>query len=352
MRLAALIIKEFLAIKNDKKSLFLIFVTPFIQLFIFAFAINLDVKNIDIAVLNHSGSDTSLEILRNFKGSNYVRTIKTVKSMDEAKHLIDKKEVIGVVVFGENLENDGVGIFLDGRRSNNAGITLNYLNSIIQNTLNKEENSKLIIRNLYNPNLNNYWWILPNIFGAITLTSSIMLTAMSIAREREIGTFEQILVSPLSSLEILIGKLIPPFLISMIISTLMLGIVFFGFKVPLLGPLWLLYLGVMAFLFSICSIGLFISTISFSQQQATLYAFIFLIPSFLLSGFATAVDNMPSWLIPFTDFISLKFYLSFTKGIFLKDISFFQSLEYILPMIGLGGLSFVMAWLLFKKQTS
>ncbi|CZE48294.1 ABC transporter permease [Campylobacter geochelonis] len=347
MRLLALIKKELLTIKNDKRNLFLVFGAPLIQLLLFAFSINLDVKNINLAVFNQSGGEKSFEILRKFDGSNYIKSVKLVKSYDEGARLIDTQEVIALVVLPPNFgkTSQKIQLILDGRRSNSAQITQGYIASMLNS-----EPSLIEARNLYNPNLNNFWWILPNIFGSITLVTSVVLTAMSVARERELGTFDQILVSPLTPLEIMLGKLLPALLISIFISSIILFITFFIFKVPLVGSLWLLYLGVVIFLFSICGIGLFISSVANTQQQAILYSFVFLLPSFLLSGFATPVENMPSWLEPATDFVPLKYYIVFLRSVFLKDISFMQSLEYLAPMFALGVISFFVAMLFFKRR--
>ncbi|PSM53045.1 multidrug resistance ABC transporter, permease protein [Campylobacter blaseri] len=347
MRLIALIKKEFLAIKNDKRNLFLVFGAPLIQLLIFAFSINLEVKNIDLAIFNQSQNSQSYEILRKFEGSSYIKNIIMVKSYKEGAKLIDMKKAIALVTIPSDFSKskNNIQIILDGRRSNSSQMVEGYIEEILQNPT----NSNIKLRNLYNPNLNHFWWILPSIFGSITLVTSVVLTAMSVARERELGTFDQILVSPLTPFEIMLGKLLPALMISIFISSIILFIMFFIFKVPLVGSIWLLYLGVVIFLFSVCGVGLFISSIANTQQQAILYSFVFLVPSFLLSGFATPVENMPSWLEPASDFVALKYYIVFIRSVFLKDISFLASLEYLIPMFIIGIISFFIAMIFFKK---
>lgn len=348
MRLLALIKKEFLSIIKDKQNSIIVFLAPLIQLLIFSFSINLDIKNIDLAIFNQSNSKQTKEILYKFEGSRYIRNIYMVKSYEEANKLLELKKAISIVVFPPNfgIKNNSIQVISDGRRSNSAQIAESYILSMTN------ENNSLEIRNLYNPNLNNYWWILPSVFGSVSLVSAFALTAMSIARERELGTFDQILVSPLSALQIMLGKLIPAIIISIFNATIILLIAFFGFDIPLVGDLWLLYLGVIVFLFSVCGIGLFVSSISKTQQQAILYTFVFLLPSFLLSGFATPVENMPNWLEPFTNLVTLKYYLLFLRSIFLKDISFIDSLEYLIPMFLIGIVSFIFAMQFFKRKSS
>lgn len=359
-RLFALIKKEFLAIKYDKKSLVVVIVPPLIQVLIFAFAATLEVKNIDLIVLDKDGSVQSKNLIRDFKGSHYIRTLKIAKSYKEGEEAINTQKTLAFIIlpneFAKKLSssNAKIQIIFDGRRSNSAQIAEAYLNQIIlnfqANTL-KKQPIQIVPRSLYNQNLDNFWWIVPNLFGSITMVVAIILTSLSIARERELGTFEQILVSPLSSLEILLGKLLPAVLISTFESTIILFIAIYFFKVPLNGSIWLLYLSVVTFLFSMSGVGLFISSISTTQQQAILGAFVILLPSFLLSGFATPVDNMPLWLQPFTNFIPLKYYLVLIKGVFLKDISFSIAITQLLPMFLLGIISIVTTIFFFKKQT-
>jgi ABC-2 type transport system permease protein len=214
----------------------------------------------------------------------------------------------------------------------------------------KVDSDTFITRNWYNPNLDNFWWILPNLMGTLSMIVAILLTALSVSRERELGTFEQTLVSPLSPTTLIIGKTIPP----LIISTIEASVIFFAathfFGVPFVGSIMILYAGLISFLFSIVGIGLFISSISSTQQQGILGAFVLVVPYILLSGFATPVENMPSWLIPVTDFVSLKYFLVLLKGVFLKDISFSIALEQIVPMLALGLSALIFASWMFRRK--
>ncbi len=360
-RLLALIKKEILAIKNDKKSLMVVILPPLVQVVIFSFAATLEVKNIDLVLLNQDGSQKSQELIRNFQGSSYIKSLNFVKSYEEGKEKIDIQDAIGFLVipsdFAKDLQNgsSNIQLILDGRRSNTSQIVEGYINQIILNSFKKDENiSKIniISRNFYNPNLDNFWWIVPSLFGSISMVVAMLLTALSIAREKELGTFEQILVSPLNSFEILLGKLLPALLISIVESSFILFIAIFLFGVPLNGSIWLLYLSVVVFLFSMSGVGLFISSISKTQQQAILGSFVVMLPSFLLSGFATPISNMPSWLQPFTNIIPLKYYLELIKGVFLKDISFSIALNSLTPMFFFGVISLYGTILFFKNKRS
>lgn len=358
-RLLALMRKEFLAIKNDKKSLFVVIVPPLIQIFLFSFAATLEVKHINLAVFDKDTTPTSSLLIHHLKSSSYVAKLYQVTNNQEMQELIDSQKVLATMIipdgFAKNLiyGDTQIGIVLDGRHANSAQIAEGYLTSIINSFATTQMQQKLPLslqtHFLYNPNLNNFWWIVPTLFGTITMIVAMILTALSIARERELGTFDQILVSPLHPFEILLGKLLPALLISTFESTLILFAALYLFHVPILGSLALLYTGVVVFLFSISGIGLFISAISNTQQQAILGSFVFLLPSLLLSGFATPIENMPSWLQPISSFIPLKYYLMLIKGVFLKDISWSESIYLLLPMIVLG-LVFISITLLFFKR--
>jgi len=360
-RLFALIRKEALAIKNDKKSLFVVIVPPLVQVLIFSFAATLEVKHIDLAIFDQDGTHASQELIQEFKGSPYVQKLLRIHNNHEVSELINTQQVLAVLVipsgFGKELlkAKANVQLLLDGRRSNTAQITEGYLSSIVQTFFLKRQPTSSAVsiqtRFFFNPNLSNFWWIVPNLFGTITMVVAMLLTALSIARERELGTFDQILVSPLRPFEILIGKLIPALLISMIESILILLIAIYLFGVPLMGSLTILYTGVIVFLFSISGIGLFISAISNTQQQAILGSFVFLLPSILLSGFATPVENMPSWLQPLTAHTPLKYYLVLIKGVFLKDMSWGIAWTQIVPMFFLGIIFMSIAMVFFRRRS-
>ncbi|MDR1614305.1 MAG: ABC transporter permease [Campylobacteraceae bacterium] len=361
MRLLALIKKEFLAIKNDKRSMFIIIVPPLLQIFIFSFAATTEVKHINLAVFDRDGSYQSREFIQSLKGSNYIESLINIQNYDDAKKMIDVKKIIGFIVIPDDFskklgaQDSKIQLILDGRRSNTAQIVESYILQILTQFQAQEETKsplKIYSRYLYNQNLNNFWWIVPNLFCSITMLLAIILSALSITREKELGTFEQILVSPLRPHEILLGKLIPGLVISIAVSSVILSLAIFYFEVPFRGSLLLLYLGVIIFLFTISGVGLFISSLCKTQQQAILGSFVFLLPSFLLSGFSTPVENMPLWLQPVSDLIPLKYYITLIKGIFLKDISFTIALPLFTKMFLLGVVFFSAALILFKKKAS
>lgn len=360
-QLLILIRKEFLAIWSDKRSRIVIISPPLMQLLLFSFAITLEVKNISIGVLDRDNSTKSEEIIRNLKNSNSFVNIVRLENQNDLTKAIDSQKIIASIYIPQNFAKDlfqnkqtSIQIIADGRKSNNAQITNGYITNAISKDFNniKLNIDSLVVRNWYNPNLNNFWWILPNLVGLLSMIVAIILTSLSVARERELGTFEQTLVSPIPPSSLILAKIIPPMIISIIEALLIFTAAITFFEVPFNGSYLILAVSAFAFLFSIVGFGLFISAISSTQQQGILGAFVLLVPSVLLSGFATPVENMPSWLIPFTDFISLKYFLILLKGVFLKDISFEIAFEFIWPMILLGIVSiFLASWFFRKKVT-
>lgn len=357
-QLLALMKKEFLAIWSDKKSRTIIIIPPLIQLLLFSFAITLEVKNINIAVLDRDNSTKSQEIVRSLSYSNSFTNIYRLNSEKELTEYIDTQKALVVLYIPQSFaqkiaknENVSIQIIADGRKSNSSQIAQGYIQSAIQKVVNNSPITNTIItRNLYNPNLDNFWWVLPNLMGSLSMLIALLLTSLSVARERELGTFEQLLVSPLSTTILIIGKTIPPLLISIVEASFIFFVAIVFFKVPFVGSILILYAGLVAFLFSIVGLGLFISSISSTQQQGILGAFVLMVPYILMSGFATPVENMPQWLIPFTDIISLKYFLILLKGVFLKDINFDMAISLIVPMLALGFISLIFASWMFRKK--
>jgi ABC-2 type transport system permease protein len=354
-QLLALIKKEFLAIWSDKKSRVIIIVPPLLQLLLFSFAVTLEVKNINLGILDRDNTAESQALVRKLSYSTTFTHIYRLKSEKELTHYIDTQKVLATLYIPQNFskkldsgEPVSLQIIADGRKSNTAQIAQAYIQRTFLSLYPAED--IMVNRNWYNPNLDNFWWIVPNLMGTLSMIIALMLTSLSVARERELGTFEQIMVSPISPSVLILGKTIPPLIISMIEASVIFFAATTFFGVPFMGSWVLLYLGLFAFLLSIIGLGLFISSISSTQQQGILGAFVLVVPYILMSGFATPVENMPSWLIPVTDLISLKYFLLLLKGVFLKDISFEIAITLILPMFALGIISLLFALWMFRKK--
>lgn len=368
-RLKALIVKELLAVLRDPKARAILIGPPIVQLFVFSYAATLEVRNVDILVLNRDAGKWGHELVQRIDGAPTFRRIIPVESPAALRASIDRQRAIAAIQIGPSFSRDiaagrpaDVQIILDGRRSNAAQIVAGYLNQIVNGLsgdLARGPTSgarcpapavRVVPRNWFNPNLDFQWFMVPNLVALVALLMGIVVTALSIARERELGTFDQLMVSPLRTHEILIGKVIPPMLIGGLHTTIYVAAAVFAFGVPLEGSLAYLYGSAFFYLLAVVGIGLFISALAMTQQQAILGAFLFMVPAILLSGFATPIENMPDWLQPITMVNPLRYFLVIVRGVFLRDLPFAEVLRntYPLMLIALVTLS-AAAWL-FRRR--
>ncbi len=206
------------------------------------------------------------------------------------------------------------------------------------------------MRAWYNEDLDSHWFIIPGIVGLLTLVVTLVVTALSVAREREQGTFDQLLVTPLRPTAILIGKSIPRLVIGVVEATFIIGVAMLWFGVPLRGDVAALYAGLLLFLFSAVGVGLMISAIAVTQQQAVLGAFLFLVPAVILSGFATPIANMPEAVQYLTYLDPLRYFLVIVRGVFLEGDSFGLLWSQYWPMVLIGLFSLGTAGWLFRHR--
>lgn len=334
-RLVAMIVKEMWAVLRDPKSRIVLFVPPLMQLFIFTFATTLDVKNVDIGVLDRSSGAHSAEVISRIAGSPNFREIVPLRSPNELKDAIDNQRVIAAMVIDEDFDRDvaakrpaTIGLILDGRRSNAAQIVAGYLTQIVGgvgadlvprvSTRQGNAGQGSVVTNWYNPSLDYIWFTLPSLVAIITSVAGLAITSQSVARERELGTFDQLMVSPLRIHEILIGKMVPPFIIGMINGSLYLIIAPLVFGVPFTGSLILFFLSLAMYMLALIGLGMFVSALSQTQQQAFLGVFLVTTPLILLSGYASPIDNMPGWLQLVTYLDPARYFLVIVQGLFLK----------------------------------
>lgn len=350
-RIAALIRKELLAVLRDRKVRLSLLLPPIFQLVIFTFAATLDVKNAPIGILNRDNGEQGFELVQRFYGSPMFTQVHFLKSVEEIEPFLDNQKGVMVVSldlqFSRSIDENNpapVQLILDGRKSNTAQILAGYAAQIVNQFNNdvakekgwKQQNVSLVPRVWFNPNIEYYWYNLPCLVVVLSMLTCLTVTTQSIAREREMGTFDQLLVSPMVPKEILIGKIVPGILIGIFEGMVMLAIGVLFLKVPFTGSLWLYIFSLLIFVASVSGIGLFISSLATTQQQAMLLTFCFLVPAILLSGFATPIENMPTWLQPVTYFIPMRYMLIISKGLFLKGLSAKYVLENIWPMVVLG----------------
>ena len=364
IRLRALIIKELLAVVRDPRGRMILIVPPLMQLLIFAFAATLDVKRIDAAVINQDAGHWGTELVQRVRASSSFRSVETTAATANAEKALVEQDVIAIIHIGPTFSRDiergetaRVQLLLDGRKSNAAQIVAGYVTQIVSGLAGDAggrgaagETVALSVRTWFNPNLDDHWYMVPSLVAVIALLMGLLVTSLSIARERELGTFDQLMVSPLRTHEILIGKMIPPMLICLCHITLFVLTAVFIFGVPFRGNVFMLYGSALFFLFAVVGVGLFISAASATQQQAILGAFAVMVPAMILSGFTTPIDNMPGWLQPVTLFNPIRYFLIVVKGVFLKDMPFGEIAANTWPLFVIGVATTTAAAWLFRRR--
>ena len=370
-RVLALMKKEFITIWNDPKTKGIIIGLPILQLLIFSNAVTMEVQNIDVVALDHAKSVESRELLSRFENSPRFRNFYYVDNETDFKNKLDTQRVqIGILInndFSKNIKSGrtaAVQIVSDGRQTNSASIASGYASQIIMG-YGAEINSSSStlgggasagasinpsVRNWFNPNLEYKWYILTVIVAMLSLVTTLILTALSIARERELGTFDQLIVSPLSSFEILLGKSVPPLIIAMTLTMVMTGIVVVFFHIPFAGSFLLFMISIFISLLAIVGVGLYISAICNTQQQAILSAMTFMMPAVLLSGFISPIEDMPVFLQYLTWLNPVRFFMVLTRGIFLKGMGFGDVVANLIPLIIIASITLMLAGRTFKRK--
>ncbi|RMH32782.1 MAG: ABC transporter permease [Nitrospirae bacterium] len=361
VRIQALMIKEFLALLKDKKTRTVILIPPMVQLLVFGYAATFDLNHIPFALYNEDAGPWGRHMAEAIQGSPHFDLVARISHEADMAPLIDLRKALVIVRIGQHFsrriahgEPADMQVLVDGRNSNTALLALNYLRTIVQQFIAQIDEPgqsvalpvKLEVRAWFNPNLESRWFFIPGIVGSLTMIVALLVTALSVAREREQGTFDQLLVTPLRPTEILIGKTVPGFLIGLLEATVIIALARWWFEIPLVGNLVSLYCGLAVFLLSGLGVGLMISSLAVTQQQGLLGVFVFMVPAILLSGFATPIANMPSPVQYLTFLNPMRYFMIVVRGIFLEDMPVDMLLWQLWPMavIGLIALSFA-GWL-------
>lgn len=361
----ALAIKEFLALLRDKRSRLILVGPPIIQMLVFGFAASYDLNNVPVAIYNQDQGAASRAFVSQFEGSPNFQITHTIERNADIVPLINNRDVLLVLNiepdFSDHLLQGKTGkiqAIFDGRNSNTAMIAMNYLGTMTM-TFSQEWSKthgqtgprvELGFRNWFNENLQSRWFIIPGILGLLVLVVTLLVTALSVAREREAGTFDQLLVTPMRPVEILIGKAIPGIVVGVIEATVILLVIVHIFQIPLRGDIGALYFGIVLFLLSATGIGLMISAISVTQQQAILGAFLFLVPAVILSGFSTPIANMPEVVQWITYLNPLRYFLIILRGVFLEGNSYDLLIDQYWPMLIISVVSLAFSGWLFKHR--
>jgi len=364
-RIGALIVKEFLAVWQDKKSRTVIIVPPLLQLIVFGYAASYDVNNVAMAVYNEDDGLAGRELIARFEGSPTFETVGHIGRDAQIAEVIEPRNASLVVHIGPTFSRDlkagrpaTVQLIVDGRESNTALAILGYAGRIVT-AFNFDwarhhgralPPASLVVRSWFNPNLESRWFIVPGIVALLTLVVTMLVTALSVAREREVGTFEQLLVTPLRPFEILVGKAVPALIIGLGEGTLIIAVGVLWFGVPLRGDLGLLYAGLLLYILAVIGVGLMISSIARTQQQAILGAFLFVVPGVILSGFATPIANMPPAIQDLTLINPMRYCLVIVRGTFLEALPASLVIPQLWPMALIAATTLAGAAWMFRHR--
>lgn len=368
--------KEFLQFKRDKRMFGVILIAPVLQLIFLGYAATLDVKNIKTVVWDQDRSSTSREFIEKYEKSGYFTMDYYVSNYDELTELIDNGRVLMAIVIPKDFEKNllsgrstGLQTIFDGSDGNKAliaagysiGITVNFSTQIIIDLLERSGRKNSVLskvpviraetRAWYNPELVTRNYMLPGIVGMLIMVVTINLTSLAIVKEREIGTFEQLIVTPLKPYQIIIGKLVPFSILGFLSITIVLTVMRFWFGIEVRGSVPLLYLGALVFMLSTLGLGLFVSTISKTQQQATMTSFFgVMMPMIYLSGFSFPIENMPVWIQYITYLIPLRYFITIVRGIILKGVGIEHLYDQFLALLIFGTVILLLSSLRFRKK--
>ena len=368
-RLLSMIKKEFIQIFRNSKMRAIVLIMPLVQSMVFGYAVTTDVKQVTTAVYDQARTPESRDLVDRFIHSGYFSVKQTIHSDREMDELIDRGIVAAIIRIPPDFSGKlasgttvAVQIVVDGTDSNTAGVVLNYAGNIIRNDaieiLRKRTDRPgweatgvhLQTRAWFNENLTSRNFYVPGVIASIVMLVTLLLTSMSVVREKEMGTMEQIIVTPITSAEFIIGKTMPSIILGFVNMIFVTLISVFWFDIPVRGSIVTLLVANGFFLMTTIGAGLFISTLSDTQQQAMMSAFFFYLPAVLLSGFMFPIANMPDVVQAFTYLNPLRYFLIVIRGIFLKGVGVAILWPQILALFVLGSLILTLAVKRFHKN--
>lgn len=334
-RFIGFIKKEFYHIFRDRRSLFILFGMPIAQILLFGFAITNEINNVDIAILDHSKDATTQKIINKISASKYFSINQIINREADIESVFKKGKVKAILNFEQDFSqnliknhNATVQVITDATDPNTANTISNYINAILQNYLQQQNKHIKIVyqiipetKLLFNPELKSVYMFVPGVMTVILMLVSAMMTSISITREKELGTMEVLLVSPLKPFQVIIGKVVPYIFLSIINATIIILLSLFVFKMPVQGSLILLGLESVLFIITSLALGILISTISASQQTAMMISLMgLMLPTILLSGFIFPISSMPFPLQVISNIVPAKWFIIIVKGIMLKGV--------------------------------
>jgi ABC-2 type transport system permease protein len=335
--------KEVLELRQDPRIFSIIFIAPIIQLAILGYAATTDVRNVPVVIVDADRSSASQTLITRFSAAGIFTIVDVVSNIREVDPYLEGGKAWMALSIPPDYGNDlaagrpaALQIVADGSDASSTNIAMGYASNLIagyaQDLIEARARSAGSasprvggidprVRVWFNPTIESRYFMLPGIFALLLLVVTSNLSSMAVVREREIGTLEQLNVTPLGRLQLIFGKLLPYAAIGMIDAVIVLAVIVFWFHVPLRGSFWLLVAMSLVYLLTTLGLGLFISTISNTQQQAMMTStFFFMTPMMYLSGFVFPIENMPAWIQPLTYLIPLRYFVIILRGIFLKGV--------------------------------
>ncbi len=375
--LRSFLIKEFKQMFRDPRMRLVILAAPIISLLLFGYAVNTDVKDVRMVILDEDRSRMSRELIEKFTGSGYFAVYREIDTPRELDEIMDRGDAEVYLHMGIDFSKkikagkiSEVQLIVDGTDSSRAAVIVSYVNQITMqysiDYLNKRirlfllnkgimgvkfrQNIDMKERVFFNPDLSSRNFFLPAVLGLVVSLVTIVLTAMSIVKERETGTIDQLIVSPIRPFELIAGKTVPFILVSFFDVIIVSLITIFWFKVPFAGNFFFMLFASLFFIISTVSIGLYISTISKSQQEALLSTFLYFLPSTLFSGFVFPIYAMPRVIQYITYINPMAYFVTIVRGVFLKGTSFFELWKDLLALIILGSFLFYLSVVRFRRR--
>jgi len=368
LRIRELVRKEFIQLFRDKKNRPLLIIAPFVQLLVFGYVLSTDVKDVRVGVVDQSRTRESRMLMDALNANRTFRITHYANHSEELEEVLLERKVDLALKMGPDFsdrirsgDSAPVQILTDGSMSNMASLRIAYTSLVLdrfnQSMIREIYKQRLDygkidarIRTWYNPNLDSRNFFVPGIVAVLIMILSLLLTSMAIIREKETGTIEQLIVTPLRPIELILGKIIPYIIITQTLMIIVITFAIFWFSLPLKGNFFLLLAAACLFLLSTLGTGLFISTISTTQQQAMMTVFFFILPFFMFSGFVFPIASMPTAIQWLTYLNPLRYFLVIIRGVFLKGVGIAVLWPQFLAMMVLGLIVFTSAVKRFRKR--
>lgn len=363
-RILVLVRKEMQTLLGDPQGRMLLVMPVIVQLALFPLAATMEVRNATLAIHDQDGGPAAVELVQRLGAARRTFSqIVAVRSEAELTRAIEEQQALAAVRIPQDFSRQvargdaaQLQVIVDGRRSNSGQIAVSYIQQVVAGLAGegagqgRAASGGVVVRNWFNPNLDYLDFILPCLIAIITTVGVLVVTALSVAREREQGTFDQLLVSPFTPEMIMAGKIAPALIVANFQATLILLAAVFFYDVPFQGSLLMLYGGILLYALALAGVGLFISSVCATQQQAFLGMFSFMMPAIMLSGFAAPVENMPVFLQHLSWINPIRHFMEVVKAVYLKNATPSHVAELAWPLLVIGAMTLTVAGVVFRRR--